>query len=64
MIGHHQDDVDENRIAELGKGSIIHVNGMCRWVTVKGAAVPNSAVPDLHLYRPLLECRKEDFLAF
>ncbi len=28
LIGHHIDDVDENRIAELGKGNLINIDGM------------------------------------
>ena len=28
LIGHHLDDVDENRIAELGKGNLINIDGM------------------------------------
>jgi len=28
LIGHHMDDVDENRIAELGKGNLIDIDGM------------------------------------
>jgi len=28
IIGHHLDDVDENRIAELGKGNLIDIDGM------------------------------------
>ena len=28
VVGHHGDDVDENRIAELGKGSLIDLDGM------------------------------------
>ena len=28
LIGHHMDDVDENRIAELGKGNLINLDGM------------------------------------
>ena len=28
LIGHHLDDIDENRIAELGKGNLVNVDGM------------------------------------
>jgi tRNA(Ile)-lysidine synthase TilS/MesJ len=28
IIGHHMDDVDENRIAELGKGNLLNIDGM------------------------------------
>lgn len=28
LIGHHLDDIDENRIAELGKGNLINIDGM------------------------------------
>lgn len=28
LIGHHLDDIDENRIAELGKGNFINIDGM------------------------------------
>ena len=28
LIGHHLDDVDENRVAELGKGNLINIDGM------------------------------------
>lgn len=28
LVAHHEDDADENRLAELGKGNIVHINGM------------------------------------
>ena len=28
LIGHHLDDIDENRIAELGKGNLVNIDGM------------------------------------
>ncbi|CAD7970343.1 unnamed protein product [Amoebophrya sp. A25] len=91
MIGHHQDDVDENRIAELLKGSLVHINGVSEWLdlsvenhgapsqplnatatshdptTPKTSDIrfrPSTSTFTLSLYRPLLECRKDEFFAF
>ncbi|CAD7949128.1 unnamed protein product [Amoebophrya sp. A120] len=54
IIGHHQDDVDENRIAELLKGSVVHINGVETFVKID----------NLLLCRPLLERRKQEFFDF
>lgn len=35
MIGHHLDDVDENRLAELGKGNMVHIDGVSKWITLQ-----------------------------
>jgi tRNA(Ile)-lysidine synthase TilS/MesJ len=48
VLGHHEDDADENRLAELGKGNVVDIDGMevlskCMGVTQ---------------YRPLLRTRK------
>lgn len=43
LIGHHIDDVDENRIAELGKGNLINIDGMSE----------SSAFADVVQLRPL-----------
>jgi hypothetical protein len=53
-IGHHMDDADENRLAELGKGNIIRVNGMTRLSECLGATV----------LRPLLHLRKAAMFQF
>ena len=31
LVAHHENDADENRIAELGKGNIVHINGCLTW---------------------------------
>eukprot|EP00040_Diaphanoeca_grandis_P030343 m.179233 g.179233 ORF g.179233 m.179233 type:complete len:827 (-) comp31964_c0_seq1:91-2571(-) len=54
VLGHHMDDADENRLAELGKGNLIRINGMeilsdCFGVT---------------MYRPLLQERKKAMFDF
>ena len=48
VIGHHQDDVDENRLTELSKGNLVHVDGM------------HSRIEhfDVTVLRPLLQLRK------
>ena len=52
LIGHHLDDVDENRIAELGKGNLINIDGM-------GEEDGND------VYRPLCAmARKADIIQF
>ena len=49
VMGHHEDDTDENRLAELGKGNIVNVNGMDKISECLGVAV----------LRPLLALRKQ-----
>jgi tRNA(Ile)-lysidine synthase TilS/MesJ len=39
IVAHHLDDVDENRLAELGKGSVININGMGVTERVLGVTV-------------------------
>ena len=51
---HHEDDADENRIAELGKGNIVHINGMSSLSTLLG----------VNVVRPLLAVRKSDLVDF
>ncbi|CAK0798330.1 unnamed protein product, partial [Prorocentrum cordatum] len=52
ILGHHLDDIDENRLDHLQKGHFLgDVEGMREWREIHG-------VP---LLRPLLRCRKEDF---
>merc|ERR1712223_722004 len=62
MIGHHEDDVDENRLTELGKGNLIYINGVKPWVLLKhhipGKFNTDNPTHELMLHRPLLECRK------
>lgn len=54
LLAHHQDDADENRLAELGKGNIIHIDGMTRRSTMLGVEV----------IRPLLQVRKAQLIDF
>ena len=54
VIGHHMDDTDENRLAELGKGNVVNVNGMHTISKCLGMTV----------YRPLLGLRKAAMIAF
>lgn len=54
FVAHHQDDADENRLAELGKGNIVHIDGMSASLTVLGVEV----------IRPLLGVRKADLVRF
>eukprot|EP00397_Hematodinium_sp_SG-2012_P027184 GEMP01028546.1.p1 GENE.GEMP01028546.1~~GEMP01028546.1.p1 ORF type:complete len:656 (+),score=127.26 GEMP01028546.1:54-2021(+) len=49
MVGHHEDDRDENRLSELGKGTLIRIDGMTRWHSQSG----------VDLLRPLLHVRKQ-----
>ena len=49
VIGHHMDDADENRLAELGKSNIVQVDGMERVSQCLGVTV----------LRPLLQLRKD-----
>ena len=62
VIGHHEDDVDENRLAELGKGNLIYINGVKPWVLLRhhipGKFNTDNPTHELMLHRPLLECRK------
>jgi tRNA(Ile)-lysidine synthase TilS/MesJ len=54
LIGHHLDDIDENRLAELGKSNIIDIDGvetMCDYY-------------DITVYRPLLHLRKESMFLY
>lgn len=39
VIGHHKDDVDENRLAELGKGNIVDIDGMAPLMEMHGVTV-------------------------
>ena len=48
VMGHHNDDADENRLAELGKGNLVEIDGMSTL----------SACFGVGLYRPLLDHRK------
>ena len=53
VLGHHQDDVDENRLDHLMKGHVLgDVEGMWAW----------RRIHDVQLCRPLLHRRKADFL--
>ena len=52
VIGHHLDDVDENRLAELGKGSLVDVNGMGPEERMEGCLV----------LRPLCNCTRKSEL--
>jgi len=54
LVAHHQDDADENRLAELGKGNILHIDGMAMSSTMFGVEV----------IRPLLPVRKAALIAF
>ena len=49
-----KDNADENRIAELGKGNIVHINGMSSLTTLL----------DVNVVRPLLAMRKSDLVDF
>lgn len=51
VMGHHADDADENRLAELGKGTVADVDGMSVLSVCHGTT----------LYRPLLSQRKALF---
>jgi len=48
LIGHHEDDRDENRLAELAKGNVVRIDGMMRWTNQYG----------IEVLRPLLHVRK------
>jgi len=48
MIGHHEDDRDENRLSELAKGNLVRIDGMMRWTRQS----------DVDVLRPLLHVRK------
>ena len=53
VLGHHQDDVDENRLDHLMKGHVLgDVEGMWAWRQIHG----------VQLCRPLIHKRKSDFL--
>ncbi|OLQ10545.1 Unconventional myosin-X [Symbiodinium microadriaticum] len=53
VLGHHQDDVDENRLDHLMKGHVLgDVEGMWAWRQIHG----------VQLSRPLIHKRKSDFL--
>eukprot|EP00927_Polykrikos_kofoidii_P087150 TRINITY_DN9967_c1_g5_i1.p1 TRINITY_DN9967_c1_g5~~TRINITY_DN9967_c1_g5_i1.p1 ORF type:complete len:820 (-),score=130.01 TRINITY_DN9967_c1_g5_i1:4-2463(-) len=54
LVVHHQDDADENRLAELGKGNLLHIDGMAMRGTTLGVEV----------LRPLLFVRKSELIAF
>ena len=54
ILGHHQDDVDENRLDHLMKGHVLgDVEGMWSW----------RYIHDVQLFRPLLQRRKADFVS-
>ena len=58
LIGHHLDDIDENRIAELGKGNLINIDGMAE---DDGDDKPGGVV----VLRPLCSViRKEQLIKF
>jgi tRNA(Ile)-lysidine synthase TilS/MesJ len=71
MIGHHMDDLDENRLAELGKKSAFDVDGMgvlefIHNTTASGTSQIAASVTEtgLILWRPLLlNTRKSEILA-
>eukprot|EP00928_Gymnodinium_smaydae_P095659 TRINITY_DN8267_c0_g3_i1.p1 TRINITY_DN8267_c0_g3~~TRINITY_DN8267_c0_g3_i1.p1 ORF type:complete len:790 (-),score=102.97 TRINITY_DN8267_c0_g3_i1:6-2375(-) len=54
LVAHHQDDVDENRLAELGKSNILNIDGM----------VASSMMLGVEVIRPLLAVRKAQLVAF
>jgi len=54
LVAHHQDDADENRLAELGKGNVLHIDGM----SMRGVMI------GVEVVRPLLSVRKAELLAF
>ena len=54
LVAHHEDDADENRLAELGKGNIVHINGM----SATGSTL------DVTVLRPLLKVRKNQLIGF
>ena len=54
LVAHHEDDADENRIAELRKGNIVHINAMSRLSTLLR----------VNVVRPLLAMRKSDLVDF
>ena len=59
LIGHHLDDVDENRLAELGKGTLVNINGMQSILDGSGGGVMRSTTT----IRPLCNCtRKHELL--
>ena len=57
VIGHHLDDVDENRIAELGKGNLINIDGMA-----EDDGDDGSNGPDVVVLRPLCRVIRKDQL--
>ena len=54
LVAHHEDDADENRLAELGKGNIVHIDGMSASGTTLNVTV----------LRPLLKVRKSELIEF
>eukprot|EP00929_Paragymnodinium_shiwhaense_P007087 TRINITY_DN11103_c0_g2_i3.p1 TRINITY_DN11103_c0_g2~~TRINITY_DN11103_c0_g2_i3.p1 ORF type:complete len:769 (+),score=162.13 TRINITY_DN11103_c0_g2_i3:76-2382(+) len=54
IVAHHQDDADENRLAELGKSNLLHIDGMAVRGVTRGVVV----------LRPLLSVRKAQLIAF
>ena len=54
LVAHHEDDADENRLAELGKGNIIHIDGM----------LPSSTTQGVTVIRPFLKVRKAELIGF
>eukprot|EP00929_Paragymnodinium_shiwhaense_P072563 TRINITY_DN36828_c0_g1_i1.p1 TRINITY_DN36828_c0_g1~~TRINITY_DN36828_c0_g1_i1.p1 ORF type:complete len:741 (+),score=88.06 TRINITY_DN36828_c0_g1_i1:84-2306(+) len=55
ILGHHLDDIDENRLDHLLKGHVLgDVEGMKVW----------REILDVPLFRPLLRHRKHEFMAY
>lgn len=54
LVAHHSDDADENRLAELGKGNVLHIDGMSA----------SSCQLNVTVLRPLLHVRKQELIDF
>ena len=54
LVAHHSDDADENRLAELGKGNVLHIDGMSA----------SSGQLNVTVLRPLLQVRKQELIDF
>ncbi|KAF4654061.1 hypothetical protein FOL47_010160 [Perkinsus chesapeaki] len=60
VVGHHMDDVDENRLAELGKGNLLNINGM----VMNADGTDDDEIGNVCQVRPLLlSTRKEELIA-
>ncbi|EER12788.1 hypothetical protein Pmar_PMAR018043 [Perkinsus marinus ATCC 50983] len=60
VVGHHMDDVDENRLAELGKGNLLNINGM----VINAEGDGDDEIGGVCQVRPLLlSTRKEELIA-